>query len=161
MVILPSHTDIGDGCPMFVDRWMKDWTSRQTVNSLSPHIPQVKMMQSKASGWPQPHLATNNLAYNLIHLLSPRLYPPISLTSFPRCPIWSSLLGGLAGMQPGQTMWQLMHLKSSSFSSASSGTESRWHCGHVPHPFACWFLLNEAACDSETTTTLIVGNTIY
>jgi hypothetical protein len=70
-------------------------------------------------------------------------------------------LGGLAGMQLGQTMWQLMHLKSSSFSSASSGTESWWHSGHVLHPFACWFLLNEAACDSETTTTLIVGNTIY
>lgn len=138
MVILPSHWHwgyiSGIGCPMFVDRWMKDWTSQQTVNSLSPHIPQVKIMQLKASGWPQPHLATNNLAYNLIHLLSPSLYPPISLTSFPRCPIWSSLLGGLAGMQPGQTMWQLMHLKSSSFSSASSGTESWWHCGHVPTP---------------------------
>jgi hypothetical protein len=66
--------------------------------------------------------------YNLVHLLFLSLCLPISLILSQRCPIWSSLLEGQAGVQLlGQTLLQLMHLRSSSFLSAS-GPPSPDYC---------------------------------
>lgn len=78
-------------------------------------------MKAMSGRRPQHHLIiTSNPMYNLVHLLFLSLCLPISLILSQRCPIWSSLLEGQAGVQLlGQTLLQLMHLRSSSFLSAS------------------------------------------